>query len=146
MKYAAIVASFVVLALTSARAETQSESIPEAKPKDYDLTITQTPAAAVAGQQARITVTIQPHAPWTLKVATPFEASFQGTTGVALEKTKLSSKDFLDVKTPEKAIGVTFTPEQKGEHVISGELSFFLCTDQVCQRFKESVQHKLLVP
>jgi hypothetical protein len=94
------------------------------------------------GEPGRCSFTIRPHLPWTLTPNTPFVGSVTATAGLELLKAKLTSKDFADMKPADKTLIIPFNVHELGTQRVTTELSFFLCTEQVCQRFKETVECK----
>lgn len=104
--------------------------VPEITGKDYtiqvSLNIDDESANAVA-------ITIEPKAPWVLKTTTPLAIALECTEGCTLEKPELNAKDIVDAKTSAKTVRSPLTV-QRGRHRLDGELSFFLCTDEICRR------------
>ena len=89
-----------------------------------------------AGKAGACSLTITPKGKQTLKTNTPFKAMVKGSDGVAVSKDKYTAKDFVDVKTPEKTIKTQFTAAKAGEGSVNANLTFFLCTDEICKRYK----------
>jgi hypothetical protein len=119
-------------------------SEPSSEPaKDYTLNVV-TPVQAAVGAPTEIVLTITPKAPWALHTETPFSANLSATTGLSLAKARLDAKDFLDPKADSKSVKAAVTATVAGEHTLSAELSFFLCTDTVCKRLKETASAKLI--
>ena len=72
----------------------------------------------------------------TLKTNTPFKAMVKGSDGVAVSKDKYTAKDFVDEKAAAKTIKTEFTASKSGEGTVNADLTFFLCTDEICKRYK----------
>jgi hypothetical protein len=115
---------------------------PEAK--DYVLTVTAPPPAAPGGS-AEVVLAITPKAPWVLKLDTPFSATVSAPAGLTVEKARLDAKDFVDPKAETKAVKAVVRADTPGEHTVTTELSFFLCTDVMCKRLKDSGSAKVIV-
>ena len=101
----------------------------------YDL-VYQVEGDVAAGKAGACSLTITPKGKQTLKTTTPFKAMVKGSDGVALSKDKYTAKDFVDEKTPEKTIKTEFTAAKAGEGSVNAALTFFLCTDEICKRYK----------
>tara|TARA_Y100001934_G_C12310737_1_gene754788 strand:+ start:1325 stop:1741 length:417 start_codon:yes stop_codon:yes gene_type:complete len=87
-----------------------------------------------------LSITIIPSEPWVLKMKTPLKLSLQGSDGVKFVKQTLGKADVVDPESTNKSLKTTFNVEKSGEHKISTDASFFLCTPEVCKRFTEKVE------
>ena len=101
----------------------------------YDL-VYKVEGDVASGKAGICSLTITPKGKQTLKTNTPFKAMVKGSDGVAVSKDKYTAKDFVDEKTPEKTIKTEFTASKSGEGTINADLTFFLCTDEICKRYK----------
>ena len=101
----------------------------------YDL-VYQVEGNVASGKAGACSLTITPKGKQTLKTNTPFKAMVKGSDGVAVSKDKYTAKDFVDEKTPAKTIKTEFTPSKAGEGSVNADLTFFLCTDEICKRYK----------
>ena len=101
----------------------------------YDLTYAVT-GDITSGKTATCALTITPKGKQTLKTNTPFKAMVKGSDGVTPAKEKYTAKDFVDEKTPQKTIQTEFTASKAGEGSVNANLTFFLCTDEICKRYK----------
>ena len=101
----------------------------------YDLTY-KAQGEIAAGKAATCALTITPKGKQTLKTNTPFKAMVKGSEGVAVTKEKYTAKDFVDEKTPAKTIETQFTAQKAGAGSVNANLTFFLCTDEICKRYK----------
>ena len=89
-----------------------------------------------AGKTAACALTNTPKGKWTLKSNTPFKLMVKGSEGVTVSKDKYTAKDFADQKTPAKTINTDFTAAKAGDGAVNANLTFFLCTDEICKRYK----------
>lgn len=112
---------------------------PPAVPKDYELKAAIVPESVSAGQAARYQLTITPHAPWVLKTETPFDVRLSASNGVTLEKAKLTAKDFADPKAEAKVVASGFSAPAGTGHNIVADMSFFLCSQEICKRERDKV-------
>lgn len=123
----------------------KADPAPE-KAADYALVVQGDKPSVAVGQTGHATVTIRPKAPWVLKTTTPFEVVVMPSAGLAVDKAKLTSKDFVDPKAADKVLSIAFTAKTKGAQRLGIGLNFFLCTEQVCQRYKDNAEYKVDVP
>ena len=114
----------------------------EPKVKDYQVELRTEPVEVSENLPSRFVVVIRPKAPWGLKATTPFEALLNSSAGVILEKTKLTSKEFADPQSADKSLTTAMSVKAVGPQQIAVALNFFLCTEQVCQRYKENIEYK----
>ena len=112
----------------------------EDKPaKGYEITTALDPASVASGGSTKLVLNIAAKAPYVLKNETPFKAVLTTTPGLTLAKGEFTSKDFDDPKAPAKSISTAVTAAAKGPQQITADLTFFLCTEQLCERFKDKV-------
>jgi hypothetical protein len=130
----------VCLAGSTAHAQEAETKLPEIK--DYEISVNVDTTALKMGDAGRCSFTIHPRLPWTLKSNTPFEGTVTATSGLELLKAKLTSKDFADLKPADKTLVIPFNVHELGLQRVTTDVSFFLCTEQVCQRYKETVECK----
>ncbi len=137
----------VLLLAGGAAADEQGSSAParapKTEPKDYAVSVA-APEAVPVGSESEITVTITPKAPWRLKVETPFSAVVRASEAVVLAKSKIGVKDILNPKSDAKSFKIAFTPQIQGEHTLASDLSFFLCTSEMCKREKHTIKAQVL--
>lgn len=111
---------------------------------DYNLTASTTPANVTAGLETTYELRITPKGAWKTKTETPFKADLSAPKQVTLAKTAFANAD-LTSKDGSNVITTTFKAA-KGEHTIDAAVTFFLCTDQICQRFKDKLSLPIKVP
>lgn len=122
----------IAIALLSAP-EAGKEEAP-LQPTNYELRVAASPTHLEAGQPASYTLTIVPKGEYVLKEETPLSLKLVGSEGVTLAQNTFNNGAIAGQPTPEKTVSAEFkaTP---GTHTIDGELSFFLCTPKLCERF-----------
>ena len=106
--------------------------------KSYEIATVFEPAAPKAGAEAFVHFTISPKGDYVLKNETPFKLLLSSPSGVELPKTKFTAEDFVDPKATAKGVKIPFKAG-KGKHAIAGDLTFFLCTVELCERFTDKV-------
>ena len=111
----------------------------EEKGKVYTVDAITTPDTVTAGNAAELKITITPKAPWVLKTTTPMKVTLEASDGVKLAKKKLSNKDIIDAKSKAKSVKTGFESDP-GDKKIDAKLSFFLCTEEICQRYTDKAQ------
>ena len=101
--------------------------------KEYSIEVSLAPKTPKAGEEARVVITITPEAPYVLKTTTPMKIQLECTEGCSLDKDQLTAKDITDPNSKAKAVATELTAKP-GKHRLDGDLSFFLCTDEICAR------------
>ena len=85
-------------------------------------------------------LTITPKEGWVLKTETPFKLELAAKEGVTLPRVSFSSKDFVDPQEPAKTVATLFNAQKAGKHGIDAKLTFFVCSDSICKRQKDTAQ------
>ncbi len=133
----AVACSAIFLSATGVQAEEKS--------KRYSIASSVNPTTLKAKSDGTFSITITPAEGFVLKTATPFKAKLVGSEGVELEKVKFSNKDFKDAQAAAKTVETTLKASKAGSHSVKAALTFFVCDDTLCERFKDSadVQFKV---
>jgi hypothetical protein len=105
--------------------------------RDYRIDVG--PKVVTTGAAAACEVTITPQAPWALKIETPFSARLEADPGLTVAKTQLDKADFVDPKASAKTVRTSCTASAAGDHQLRANLSFFLCSHEICKRMQEQV-------
>ncbi len=129
MKFWLITASLLLSAPAFAAEETKAA---DWYSLNYDVA-----GAVKAGSESSCKLTIKPAAGHVLKTETPFKAMLKSTETVKVEKEKYTAKDFVDAEATVKSIATKFTAASAGKHTLNADLTFFICNDEVCKRFKD---------
>ncbi len=113
----------------------------DAKAKDplYQISY-KAPEAVKVGTEAPCNLTITPKEGWVLKTETPFKLELAAKEGVTLPRVSFSSKDFVDPQEPAKTVATLFNAQKAGKHGIDAKLTFFVCSDSICKRQKDTAQ------
>ena len=130
IKYTAVTA-ILALALPALAAEGE---------KNYTFELSANPSPSANNAASTFSLTIAPKTGWVLKNETPFKVTLSASDGLELAQQKFSSKDFKDPKATSKTIATTFKASANGEQKISADLTFFLCSKEICQRFKDTAE------
>ncbi|MEM6730910.1 MAG: hypothetical protein AAF658_05105 [Myxococcota bacterium] len=101
--------------------------------KEYSIAVQLAATQVKSGDPTAVTITITPQAPWVLKTTTPMKIQLECTDGCDITKARLSAKDIDDAEASAKSVK-TQLKASSGKHRLDGDLSFFLCTDEICKR------------
>lgn len=107
----------------------------EAKPYAVAFTAQKTVKVGSAGQ---CDLTITPAEGYVLKTVTPFKGKLSAPAAIALSKDTYAAKDFVDAKAFAKTITAKFTAKAAGDAAIKADLTFFICNDELCKRYKDA--------
>ena len=108
--------------------------------KKYAIATTAAPEAVKVNQPATYRLTITPAEGYVMKVETPFTANLTGSANLALGKNTFGKDDFEDPRAEAKSITTTVTPGSKGKATVDTDVTFFICDEDLCERFKEKTQ------
>jgi hypothetical protein len=98
---------------------------------DYALTISAPSAKMSAKAVAKIK--IQPKGKYHINQDFPTKLTIDASSGVKLEKTKLTSKDAVKFEESAAEFEIAFTPASAGKKSFNGELKFAVCEgEQSC--------------
>jgi hypothetical protein len=105
----------------------------------------QNPPSPKTHQSFQWRVLLKPQASFKIKKETPFSLKLNDTPHVTYTQKEFKASDLKF--TPEKHpyIDVAVTSHEAGAHVVSGALSYFLCSNTVCERQQTKIQHTLHV-
>jgi hypothetical protein len=104
-----------------------------AEEKPYVISVRVDPSIVKVNEKAVVRYTIAPKNNLVFKGDTPFKATLKGT--VKFDKDVLTNQDFLPLKN---GVQVGFLAPRAGRQEIVADLSFFLCTAELCQRYKDT--------
>ena len=139
VKYLVACATTLVMAAGCASSADAADDKSAAK-KKYAVALGATPAKVVKDKEAKVKVTITPADGYVLKVETPFKAKLSCADGIEITKDSFSAKDFDDPKAAAKSVTTAFKATAAGKAEISADLTFFICNENLCERFKEKPQ------
>lgn len=108
--------------------------------KNYTVVATTNPEAVKKDAAATYAITITPKAPWVLKPETPLKITLAPSDGLKVDKTTLTGKDLVDAKAEAKSVTTGVAAGAAGEHKIAADMSFFLCKEDICQRFQDKLE------
>lgn len=135
-----IAAALVVAVNCTARADNGDDA---KKNDNYTVAAATNPEAVKKDAAAKFAITITPKAPWVLKPETPLKIKLAPSVGLELDKTTLTGKDLVDPKAKAKSVQTGVAAKATGEYSIAADMSFFLCKDDICQRFTDELETKV---
>ena len=89
------------------------------------------------GAQGVAKVEVVPRSDAHVDPAAPISLTVSADPGVTLAKAKLGRPDAKETKAKGVEFDVPFTAQSSG--AVKGSLSFFICTDKLCERQKRDV-------
>ena len=107
----------------------------DAEPYSVAFTAKDTVKVGSAGQ---CSLTITPADGYVLKTVTPFKGKLSAPAAIALTQDTYAAKDFVDAKAFAKTITAKFTAKAAGAADIKADLTFFICNDELCKRYKDA--------
>ena len=108
-------------------------------PKNYDIVL-QGNGPGHVGDTTKVTCNIRPKAPYVIKTATPFSARLRPSAGLQVDKETFGNKDFVDAHPGEIAFNAT--AKAAGAQRIDVDVTFFLCSEQLCERTKDTATYR----
>jgi hypothetical protein len=91
------------------------------------------------GEAARAKVEVVPRSDAHVSPEAPISLSLTAGPGVKLAKEKLGRDDAKETKGKGVEFEVPFTAAAAGKDEVKGTLSFFICTEKLCERQKREV-------
>jgi hypothetical protein len=112
---------------------------------DYELDTSGTVAKLKAGESGSFSLVIKPKNGKNVHPDAPREVTIKDPKGVKPGKQKLGRGDVTDKASKAPEVKTSLTGEKAGSHVLSANVSFFLCTDAWCQRMSDRVSVTITV-
>jgi hypothetical protein len=101
--------------------------------------VSKTDVQAVVGEKGRATFTINGKNGWHVNEEAPITIKLQPSTGVSVDKPKLTRSDLAEASKDRARVDVAFTASAPGPHTIGAEASFVMCQESACQPVKEKI-------
>lgn len=108
--------------------------------KPYVLAPNANPAPVAVGKPCNYQIAIKPVAPWVLKNSTPLKVKLATTEGLKVGKDTLTAADLVEDQSKAKAVATSCEGLKPGINSVNADLSFFLCTEEICQRYTDTTQ------
>jgi hypothetical protein len=84
------------------------------------------------GQEGRFELTLTPRANYHVNTQYPLAIRLAGPTDVAFARAELGTADAAEYVEPRARVPVTFTPTAAGQHRVTAEVDFAVCTPESC--------------
>lgn len=103
------------------------------------------PAESAAGKEGEVVVRVVPKEPWHMNLDFPTSLKVTPPAGITLANANLKKGDARKLDDSACEFAVKFTPEQAGEHTVTGKFKFAVCQDEACSPVTEDVEFKVAV-
>lgn len=103
------------------------------------------PAEAAAGEEGEVVVRVVPKEPWHMNLDFPTSLKVTPPAGITLANADLKKGDARKLDDRACEFAVKFTPQQAGEHTMTGRFKFAVCQDEACSPVTEDVEFKVAV-
>ena len=111
----------------------------------YTIEATRGPLKVHKGAAAKAHVEIVPRADAHVSPDAPISLTVTSGTGLKLSKAKFGRTDAKETAAKGVEFAVPFTAETAGKEEVKGTLSFFICTEKLCEKQKKDVSLAVLV-
>ena len=110
---------------------------------DVDM---QGPVKLNKGKSGELAVTISAREGWKLSLEAPLSIKLTAPGNISLKKTKLGVKDAAPDKAKKNySFPTTVTGTASGTAKVEANITYFMCTEEVCKRFKAKKEVALQV-
>lgn len=106
---------------------------------DYRLDTSSTTSELEVGKEGTFSIVIEPKNGTKIHPQAPLEVKLGSPAGVKVAKGKLGRGDVQDKEAKSPDMRTALHGEKRGEYVVEADVSFFLCTDEWCQRMTDRV-------
>jgi hypothetical protein len=133
----AVVTTATLVSLPAAAEEKKER----ASKDDYELDLSASSKTVGVGENGTFSLVIRAKNKTKIHPQAPLTVKLSATEGVTLAKAKLSREDAKKeegAKDPD--LRTQLTGVKEGEHKVTAEISFFLCTEAWCQRMNDKVE------
>lgn len=134
-----LVPAFAFALVTSTALSAQDEKKDRATKDDYKIEVSGSTAELAVGADGVIQVVLVPKNGTKIHPQAPLEVKLSEPEGLKLHKRKLSRGDVADKEAKSPALSTKVTAQKAGAHKVNADVSFFLCTDEWCQRMTDRV-------
>lgn len=138
----AVAAALVCLG-TSSMALAQKK---RASKDDYELSLTESAKALKVGDKGEFSLVIKAKNGLKIHPEAPLSLKLSASEGVTTLKNKLTREDVKKNEgSTDPDLRTQIDAKAKGEQKIAGELSFFLCSKEWCERVSDKIEHTIVV-
>lgn len=130
--------AFVLVAAPALHAQDGAKK-DRATKDDYGIDTSGSSAEVAIGQDGVIKLVLTPKNGTKIHPQAPLEVKLSQPEGIKLEKRKLGRSDIADKEAKEPALQTELSGQKAGSYNVDADVSFFLCTDEWCQRMTDRV-------
>lgn len=136
---------FAALALVSVAvaAPAFADDAPKKKDRatkdDYRIDVSGSSSEVRVGDDGVIKLVLVPKNGTKIQPQAPLEVKLSEPDGLVVEKRKLGRGDLADKDAKEPSLSTSVRGQKAGSYAVDADVSFFLCTDEWCQRMTDRV-------
>jgi hypothetical protein len=113
--------------------------------KAYRIETSQAPLKVKRGEQGQAKVTVVPRSDAHVSPDAPVTVTISGGPALELPKQKLGRADAKPTEAKGIEFEVPFVGKQAGKDELRAQVTFFICTEKVCERQKRDVALAVVV-
>ena len=113
--------------------------------KAYRIETSQVPLKVKRGEQGQAKVTVVPRSDAHVSPDAPVSVTVSAGPALELLKTKLGRPDAKTTQAKGVEFDVPFVGKQSGKDELHAEVTFFICTEKLCERQKRDVTLAVVV-
>lgn len=130
--------AFVLVAAPALHAQDDKKK-DRATKDDYRIDTSGSSSEVTVGADGVIKLVLTPKNGTKIHPQAPLEVKLSEPDGIKLEKRKLSRGDISDKKAKDPTLSTELSGQKAGSYSVNADVSFFLCTDEWCQRMTDRV-------
>lgn len=113
--------------------------------KAYKIETSQAPLKVKKGEKGRATVTVVPRSDAHVSPDAPLSVTVSAGPALDLPKQKLGRTDAKPTEAKGVEFDVPFVGKQPGKDLLQAQITFFICTEKLCERQKREVALAVVV-
>ncbi len=106
---------------------------------DYKIDVSGSSSEVKVGEDGVIKLVLVPKNGTKIHPQAPLEVKLSEPDGIQLEKRKLGRGDVADKAAKDPSLSTAVSGRKAGSYNVDADVSFFLCTDEWCQRMTDRV-------
>jgi hypothetical protein len=135
---------FVVACALAVPAFAQADAHADAA-KAYTIETSQGPLKVKKGETGQAKVTVVPRSDAHVSPEAPVSVTVSAGPGLELPKQKLGRPDAKATDAKGVEFQVPFVGKQQGKELLQAQVTFFICTEKLCERQKREVALAVVV-
>src|SRR4051794_1163998 len=133
------------IALTMALSALAETDVHADAAKAYRIETSQTPLKVKRGEQGQARVTVVPRSDAHVSPDAPLSVTVSAGPALELPKQKLGRPDAKATEAKGVEFDVPFVGKQAGTDQLKAQVTFFICTEKLCERQKREVALAVVV-